>query len=235
MDSPNGQAVAGVSDLGSCKMACVGVPDYRCEAVLWNGEQCFRKRHIDIPRCTIDPSFDLYLRPDSRPASAAVPIIIDTDMSFDVDDVGAVCMAHALHDLGEARLLAIGHSSGYPQGIGAASVLAHFYGHDDIPLGAYKGPFGLHVNRSEGWVTGDYVPSLVKDWPSPVKHSDEVPDAVEVYRRALAAADDHSVVIVAIGFATNLAALLRSAVDDIVPLSGHDLVARKVRVGAAAS
>ena len=33
-------------------------------------------------------------------------LIIDTDMSSDCDDVGAVCMAHALMDRGEADLLA---------------------------------------------------------------------------------------------------------------------------------
>ena len=30
-----------------------------------------------------------------------MPLIIDTDASFDVDDVVAICMAHALMDNGE--------------------------------------------------------------------------------------------------------------------------------------
>ena len=34
-------------------------------------------------------------------AESAVPLIIDTDASFDVDDVVAICMAHALMDNGE--------------------------------------------------------------------------------------------------------------------------------------
>lgn len=69
----------------------------------------------------------------------AVPLIIDTDMSFDVDDVGAICIAHAMMDRGEAKLLAVVHSSGYPEGIGAASVLNNWYRHHDVRLGAYKG------------------------------------------------------------------------------------------------
>ena len=36
--------------------------------------------------------------------------------SFDVDDVGALCMAHALHDLGEARLLAVLTGACVPHG-----------------------------------------------------------------------------------------------------------------------
>ena len=33
-----------------------------------------------------------------------VPLIIDTDASFDVDDVVAICMAHALMDAGEVEI-----------------------------------------------------------------------------------------------------------------------------------
>ena len=33
-----------------------------------------------------------------------VPLIVDTDLSIDVDDVGALCAAHALADVGEVRL-----------------------------------------------------------------------------------------------------------------------------------
>ena len=75
-------------------------------------------------------------------SSAPVPLIIDTDMDFDVDDVAAVCSAHALQDRGEAEILAIVHNTGYPGGIGAVSVLNHYYGRDDILLGAFKGDFG---------------------------------------------------------------------------------------------
>ena len=48
-----------------------------------------------------------------------VPIILDTDMSIDTDDAGALCVAHALHDLGEAKLLAVTHDTGNLYGVGA--------------------------------------------------------------------------------------------------------------------
>ena len=41
-----------------------------------------------------------------------IRIIIDTDMSTDCDDVGALCMAHALADLGECEILAVVHDTG---------------------------------------------------------------------------------------------------------------------------
>ena len=45
-----------------------------------------------------------------------VPLIIDTDASFDVDDVLAICMAHALERRGEAKILAVMHDAGIPEG-----------------------------------------------------------------------------------------------------------------------
>ncbi|EOD08919.1 hypothetical protein EMIHUDRAFT_258086, partial [Emiliania huxleyi CCMP1516] len=67
-------------------------------------------------------------------------IIIDTDMSIDVDDVGALCLAHALQDRNKAEILAVTHNTGLEQGVGAVSVINHYFGRDDIPIGAYRGP-----------------------------------------------------------------------------------------------
>ena len=110
---------------------------------------------------------------------------IDTDASFDVDDVVAICLAHALQDRGEAEIRAIVHDAGIPEGIGAVSVLNHFYGRDDILLGAYKGNFGKDPNNN-GWVRGAYVDDLVNNWESPIRDSSQVMEATEVYRKVLA-------------------------------------------------
>ena len=110
------------------------------------------------------------LAPNS--ANAQVPLIIDTDASFDVDDVVAICLAHALADRGETKILAIVHDAGIPEGIGAVSVLNHWYGRDDILLGAYKGDYGKDGNGN--WVRGHYVDDLVNNWDSPIKDSSQV-------------------------------------------------------------
>ena len=75
-------------------------------------------------------------------AAAPTPIIIDTDLGFDVDDTGAVCIANELMLRGEADILAIVHDTGYRLGVGGVSAVNHYYGHDSIPIGAYKGVFG---------------------------------------------------------------------------------------------
>ena len=151
-------------------------------------------------------------------------------MSFDVDDVGALCLAHALADRGEVELIATMHDAGTPHGIGATSVINAFYGRAAMPLGAFKGAFGrAPIDEGDWWVDGPYIEMLANNWPTEVTRSSQAPDAVDTYRRVLAAADDHSVVIAAIGFLTNLAGLLRSSPDQHSPLSGYELVARKVR------
>ena len=48
------------------------------------------------------------------PISGVVRLIFDTDMDFDVDDVGALCAAHGLVRLGEAEILAVGEAYKFP-------------------------------------------------------------------------------------------------------------------------
>ena len=112
---------------------------------------------------------------------AQVPLIIDTDASFDVDDVVAICLAHALADRGEANILAIVHDAGIPEGIGAVSVLNHYYGRDDIVLGAYKGEYGKDGNGN--WVRGHYVDHLVNNWDSPIRDSSQVRRVMIIFNK----------------------------------------------------
>jgi len=151
-----------------------------------------------------------------------VKLVIDTDMDFDVDDVGALCAAHALETLGEAQIMAIVHNVGYPKAIGAVSVINHYYGRDNISLGAFKGKFGENI-------AGPYIDDLVDNFESPIKHYDQVDDAVQVLRKTLAKAEDNSIVIVSVGFLNNIAQLLLSQDDNISNLSGYELVAKKVK------
>lgn len=161
-------------------------------------------------------------------SSLPVPLIVDTDIGGgackDVDDVAAIGVAHALADAGEAELLAVVVNTQPEEGVGAVSVLNEWYGRPSLPIGAYKGSALSNV-------TGQlpYVSELVSKWPSKVKNSSQVPDASTVYRRALASQADGTVAISSIGLMTNLENLLRSHADEISPLSGVELVRRKVK------
>ena len=168
-------------------------------------------------------------------ASVASPVrlILDTDMGGgacrDVDDVVALCTLHALMDNGEVELLAVVQDTAPPPVAGVISVINHWYGRDDVPIGAYKGG-GLTL-AGEPPLT--YVDALVRTFPSPIRNSTQVPDAVDVYRRVLAASPPRSVTIASVGLLTNLELLLRSGPDAHSPLSGFELVAEKVLLLAA--
>lgn len=172
----------------------------------------------------------------------AVPIILDTDLSIDTDDAGALCVAHALQDLGEAKLLAITHGTGiWREALPALAAINRFYGREHVPIGVYKGAIGdpastpddeediEWTNRGRGW----YANTLARDFPSRFRRNASLiaaaPTALHVFRRSLAESADSSVTIVAIGHAVNLVDLLSSGPDDISDLDGVSLVATKVK------
>jgi hypothetical protein len=145
-------------------------------------------------------------------------------MGFDVDDVGAVCAAHAMEQSGEARILAIVHDTGYDKGIGAVAAINHYYGRDDIELGAWKGEFGRNGDQNQN----RYVTDLINSNDAPVKDYSQVPHCVETYRKVLAAQPDNSVHIASIGMTTCLADLMTSVADQFSDLDGPALVGQKV-------
>lgn len=162
-------------------------------------------------------------------------------MSIDVDDVGAVCAMHALADRGEVNILAVVHNSASEQGVGALSVLNHYYGRDDVPIGAYRGRVGLpnenyqspwgfkRLPPEPAWQVGPYVGPLVKAFPSRVRNMSQAYDATTLLRLVLAAASERSVTIVSVGYATNLLGLLESSNDHTSALTGRQLVFKKVK------
>lgn len=163
-----------------------------------------------------------------------LPLIVDTDMGGggcnDVDDVVALSMTNALVDTGEVDLLAVVLDTAPFHSAGVISVINHYYGRDldEVPIGAYNtSTFNATLEMQDPL---PYVDQLVNEFPSPIKNSTQAEDAVVVYRRALAAADDHSVAISSIGIHTNLAALLRSPPDSLSNLDGWHLVAKKVKL-----
>lgn len=63
-----------------------------------------------------------------------------------------------------------------------------------------------------------------------MKSNEQAEDALELYRKTLAAQPDKSVTIVTVGFLTNMANLLQSKPDKFSPLSGKELIKKKVKL-----
>jgi hypothetical protein len=153
----------------------------------------------------------------------AVPVIFDTDMDTDADDAGALAMLHAMADAGEVEILATMVSSHYPYSAAVVDIINTYYGRPELPIGVPKQP-GASIHRGSRYASG-----LAAEFPHRVRSNDAAPDAVEVYRRILVNQPDTSVVVVTVGYLTNIRYLLESAPDEWSPLSGKELVRRKVK------
>lgn len=155
-----------------------------------------------------------------------VPLILDTDMGNDIDDALALAMIHALQSRGECELLGVVSSKDNPYSPVYIDVVNTFYGRGDIPIGVVRDgvtpddrtfikPIAV-ANDSEG----PRYPRTYKD--------NTYEDAVPLLRRLLATAEDKSVVMLMIGFSTNMAQLLATGPDQHSDLHGRDLFAAKV-------
>lgn len=160
----------------------------------------------------------------SMGADAPMGIIFDTDMGNDIDDGLALNMLHALHNRQECRLLAVTVSKGNQHAAEFCDAVNTYYGHGTIPVGVVNpGP-----TPEDGKFVGQLVAEQKEGRPRYPRTHRSYPSAVEVLRRTLAAADDHSVKLAVVGFSTNAAALLRSPADAVSKLTGKELIERKV-------
>lgn len=162
------------------------------------------------------------LAADKKP----VLIIFDTDMGPDYDDVGALAVLHAMADSREARILACGSSNLYEKSVPAIEIINTYFGRPEIPVGAVKGKA-----RSIGtWhKIRKWPEELSVRYPHATALTTEAPDAVTIYRKVLAGQPDKSVVVVTVGFMTNMRYLLESPPDSISKLPGKELVEKKVK------
>ncbi|RYF61706.1 MAG: hypothetical protein EOO39_31405, partial [Cytophagaceae bacterium] len=159
------------------------------------------------------------------PIGTGVSVILDTDMALDVDDAGALGMLHALADNGEANILAIMHNTGTAKSVGIIDAINTYYGRPNIPIGAYKGSF-------QAGSVSPYA-AVADRFPNDLRNNSNAPDAVALYRQILAKQPDQSVVIISVGFLSNLEGLLRSGPDANSSLNGTDLITRKVKLISA--
>ncbi|HAC72255.1 MAG TPA: nucleoside hydrolase [Porphyromonadaceae bacterium] len=164
---------------------------------------------------------------NSNPQEGAVAspekIIFDTDMGPDYDDVGAIAILHALADLGECEILATLASDGHPSIAPTIEMFNRYYGKGGIPVGIPDNGVA-NFTASNNWND-----SLLVRFAPDLKSKTDYPKASEIYRKVLASQPDKSVTIVTVGFTTNLAELLKTGNDDYSPLSGVELIKKKVK------
>jgi len=151
------------------------------------------------------------------------PVILDTDIAGDYDDVGALTLLHAFADKGAARILAVISSNAFETTVPTISVLNTYFNKPHIPVGITRKP-APNESCPQQWAQ-----AIIAGYPHALSSNAQAEEAVALYRRILAQQPDHSVTIITIGFFTNLAGLLTSGPDKYSALSGRQLVKQKVK------
>ena len=153
-----------------------------------------------------------------------MPLIFDSDMGPDYDDVGAITLLHHFADEGKVRILATMASTKYQNVAAVFSVFNTYFKKPGIPIAVPKGK-ALELHDWQHWTD-----SVVTNYPHAIKSNDDVPDAATLYRKILSAQPDKSVTIITVGFLTNLKNLLQTKADKYSQMNGEELVKRKVKL-----
>ena len=95
---------------------------------------------------------------------AKVPVILDTDIGPDCDDVAAVALLHGLVNRGEARLLAMMCCISSDWGAPCLDALNTYYGRPEIPVGTLK-ERGFLDGKSYNEVVARCVPHALRSSP----------------------------------------------------------------------
>ncbi len=157
-------------------------------------------------------------------AAAPVRLVFDTDITGDVDDVLALAMCHTLADQGACELLGVTVSKDNPLTASFVDAQNTWYGRPDLPVGVVRDPAAQ--KRESRYLSLADSP----DYPHDLRSNGAAREAVDLLRELLARAEDGAVVLVSVGIASNLANLLQSPGDAHSPLTGAELVRKKVKL-----
>ena len=152
-----------------------------------------------------------------------VNLIFDSDIGPDYDDVGAMAVLHALADSGQVNILATVGSNQSKYLAGVINVINTYFKRPNIPVGVVRG----RAANTPSWQGWDSL--LVVKYPHKITSNAQAQDALSLYRKILAKQLDGSVTIVTVGFMTNMADLWLSKPDQFSPLSGKELIKKKVK------
>lgn len=159
-----------------------------------------------------------------------VKLILDTDIGGDIDDAFALALVHTFCDRGKCEFLGVTLTNAEPA---AARFVAAFnakFGRPNVPVGVPE----VAGRDTDSYPTKTLAQTLPNgDLEYPVPEGFEPEDSIALLRRLLASAEDGEIVIAQIGFSTNLARLLETPGDEISPLTGRELAAKKVRLVSA--
>lgn len=151
-------------------------------------------------------------------------VLLDTDMGPDCDDAGALALLIHYAKTYGFTIGGIANCTSNRSGTGVVDAVCRYCGLETPPLGQWSGE-GFMDDSACHKYTDAVAERFSEAYRNGTLHTE---DSTVHYRRLLANAPDGGVMMISIGMFNNLAALLRSPADDISPLSGEELIRRKV-------
>lgn len=144
--------------------------------------------------------------------------ILGTDWWTDCDDVVAARVLSRFIKQNKIELLGVGINACMEY---SAASLDGFFQTEGLDI-----PLGIDLEATDYGGNPPYQKRLV-DYAVKYKCNEDAEDAVKLYRKILAQAEE-KVEIIEIGFLQVMSAVLESEPDDITPLNGVDLIKEKV-------
>ena len=158
-----------------------------------------------------------------------VNMILDADFGSSTDDLIALMMLNHYIDQGLVDLKGIVVDREGEKNAGVVDIFNTYYGHPNIPVGLERNG----VKNPRVFIPYNGICDLKDAQGQPLFKrtfdASKCMDGWKLYRKILSKAEDKSITIVAIGFATSLSQLMESKADEYSKLSGVDLFAQKVK------
>lgn len=180
-------------------------------------------------KSAVDANTGATPRATTTQAKQPVKMILDSDFGSSTDDLFALMMIHHYMDQGRVDLKGIVVDREGVKNAELVDVFNTYYGHPDIPVGLERNG----VKNPRCFIPYSGIVDLKNAQGQPLfRRSHDMnncPEGYKLYRRLLSEAEDGSLVVVAIGFATTLSQLFESGADEYSPLNGAELFGKKVK------
>lgn len=158
-----------------------------------------------------------------------IQMILDSDFGSSTDDLFALMMLNHYIDDGLVDLKGVVVDREGEKNAQLVDVFNTYYGHPDIPIGLEKNG----VKNPRCFIPYSGICDLKDSQGNPFfKRTQDIsrcPEGYKLYRQLLSKAEDKSIVVVAIGFATTLAELFESKADEYSQMDGLELFEKKVK------
>ena len=157
-------------------------------------------------------------------------VILDGDFGSSTDDLFALEMLIRYEEQERCQLLGVIVDREGVENAACVDVMDTYFGRSDLPIAIERNG----IKNPKVWIDYTGLPDFTDGnggllFQRTIPDYTTLPDGWKLYRQLLAAQPDSSVSIISIGFVSCLAQLLESEGDDISPLSGVELVRRKVK------